>query len=357
VVLLQLVITAWMILISIGFLIINFSNMKYEDDNEKSNYDYCPRVLIILPVKGLDFEFEKNLESLINQDYKNFKIVASIDDESDPAVEILKKYHIPYIIADTECNNCSGKVRAIKAVLNKFKDADVYVIADSDIRVEKTWLRNLINPLLNKEIGISTTFPSFYPEGGFWTKVKMVWGLVGESMMSSQLTRFAWGGSLAFRKDLIDDTFMQKFEGNISDDIAILRIAKDKGLKIHYAKNSRVNVHSDDDFKKFFEWSNRQTALSIKGSEKVFIFGIIYYFAMIFLILASLVLAYKVSLWYLIFLAIPLLISLNNYRKVVKRSLIVIPITFFLFFFYPINLLIGNSKKEITWRGRSYRLR
>jgi Glycosyltransferases, probably involved in cell wall biogenesis len=79
-----------MILISIGFLIINFSNLKYQDESEKSNYDYNPKVLVILPVKGLDFEFEKNLESLINQDYKNFKIVASIDDENDPAAEILK---------------------------------------------------------------------------------------------------------------------------------------------------------------------------------------------------------------------------------------------------------------------------
>ena len=355
--LILIIITVFMLLFSLGFIVINFSNTKYSDGDILPDGNYNPKVLIILPVKGLDFEFEKNLASLKNQDYSNYRILASVDSEDDPAVEVLKKNEIPYIIARSECKQCSGKVRAIKAALERLEDADVIVIADSDIRAERDWLRNLVAPLAIQEVGISTTFPSFYPEGGFWTKVKMVWGLVGESMMSSELTRFAWGGSLAFRRDLIDSEFMRKFEGNISDDIAILRIAKERGFKIHYAKNSRVNVHSDDDFRKFFEWSNRQTALSISGSKKVFIFGMIYYFAMIFLILGSIIFAFEISPWYLLFLLIPLLISFNNYKRVVKRSLSVIPISMFLFFFYPVNLIIGYWKKEINWRGRSYKLR
>jgi len=110
------------------------------------------------------------------------------------------------LVAKGKCSACSGKSRAIAYALRRFKDYEIYVIVDSDVMAKRDWLSKLIAPLSNQGIGISTTFPTFVPvDHSLWSYVKMVWGLVGKSLMSSRLTRFGWGGSLAFKRDIVDE--------------------------------------------------------------------------------------------------------------------------------------------------------
>ena len=98
---------------------------------------------------------------------------------------------------------------------------DAYVIADSDIFVKESWLSDLVAPLNNKNVGLSATFPYFSAKTGFWSRVKMIWGFVGQGMMESKTLRFGWGGSLAFRRDLLDEQDFDHLCGALSDDMAI----------------------------------------------------------------------------------------------------------------------------------------
>lgn len=55
-----------------------------------------PGVSILRPLKGLDNNLFENLESTFTQEYPNFEILLSVDDESDQALgvvrELLQKY-------------------------------------------------------------------------------------------------------------------------------------------------------------------------------------------------------------------------------------------------------------------------
>ncbi|MDE1860037.1 MAG: glycosyltransferase family 2 protein, partial [Candidatus Micrarchaeota archaeon] len=175
----------------------------------KSSSRFRPRTLIIVPCKGKDLGIEQNLKSLMNQDYKNYKVIAVVDSKKDPAIPYIKRSKINLLISDFKSERASGKVRAILTALKLNKGFDVYVIADSDVNAKRYWLRNLVEPLSDRSVGISTSYPKFIPVGGFWSKVKSVWGFVGEGMMESKLTRFGWGGSLAFRSDLLDNYAMK----------------------------------------------------------------------------------------------------------------------------------------------------
>lgn len=354
-----IVILLFDVLVSIGLLIIKIGRFGYKKEQKlfESITGLSPRTIVILPVKGIDYQMEMNIQSLQQQSYKNYSIVAVADNNSDPAVQVLKNCGIDYILSEEECQGCSGKVRAIYSALRRFRDYDIYVIADSDIRVDREWLSNLVKPLINRGYGISTTFPKFYPEAGFWSTFKMYWGLIGESMMESHVTRFAWGGSLAFRKDLLDENGLREFSSALSDDIAILRIARRKGLKVAYVKDAVVEIHSPDDFSTFLEWSNRQTALSIHGDRKIFLYGMIYYASASFMIISSLslvLLGYYVLL--ILFIPVILIAYINNKNAPVRKSNFII-YNILLYFFYLYNLLSGFRKKDITWRGRTYSLR
>ncbi len=343
-------------LISIGLLIIRIGKIQIKKENAEFIYEYNPKVLVIIPARGTDYEMSENLKSIKNQSYNNYEIVAVIDDLNDKALDQIKANNMNFILSNANCNNCSGKVKAIYSALLKFKDFQCYVIADSDIRVDRDWLKNLIKPLSNNEYGISTTFPKFYPEKGFWSHFKMYWGMIGESMMESKITRFAWGGSLAFRNDLLNDEDLIEFSNSIADDISLLKIAKRKGLKVAYVSEARVNIHSPDDFSTFLEWSNRQTALSIYFSNSVFVFGMIYYCLAAFLIISSIAMTIIGYYFFIILLAPIFYVSYDNYRKAPVKDSLFLLYNFFLYFFYIYNLISGKQKKTIMWRGRRYKL-
>ncbi len=338
-------------LISAGFIFIGLH--KSTDDDIKN--DYYPKTLVILPCRGIDYSLYDNLNSIKNQNYNNFKLICAVDDENDEALKIIKKLGIEYIISDYPCKNCSGKVKAISTAINKFNDYDAYVIADSDIYVKNNWLINLIMPLKNKDAGLSTTFPYFIPKNGFWSKIKEVWGFVGMGLMESKLTRFGWGGSLAFKKELIEDR-LNFFSEHISDDIALTKIAKNKNLKIYYTKSSMPYVNSPEDFKDFFEWSNRQTALSISADRRIYYYGLLFHGSYIFLFLSAILMGIFYNYLFFLFLIPAILYITNILKRLIKIKFVNVIAAIILPEIYLINLLIANRMKCIKWRGRKYNI-
>lgn len=346
------------ILLAIGLLSTYFSKRDYlKDPARRVDESPRPTALVILPVKGIDYEMEKNFLSIQSQDYSSYDILSVVDDESDPSIEILKKLNVNYIVSDSTCRRCSGKVKAIHSALSNYRDYKYYAVADSDIRVKPNWLSSLLKPLSDPEVGVTTTFPVFYPRAGFWSKLKMYWGLVGQSMMESKLTRFVWGGSMCFRRDILDDASLSQFSNSISDDVAILRIVKGKGLRVVYVPNAQPEVHSIDNFSIFKEWSIRQTALSIDSSRRVFSFGMLYYLVSVYLLLSSVILGAFHDFQFLIFLIPFVFSSISSFRKLPIKVPYFLLITFVLQFVYLANLVTGLASKKITWRGTSYTLR
>ena len=255
---------AYIIFTTITFLLMLALDLRHFFENKKKRREkvpYEPKVLVIIPCRGRDLTLERNLDSIKHQKYGAFSIIAVVDKEDDSAIPLIKRTGINFIVSNGPRGTSSGKMSAILAAINKFS-YEIYVIADSDIEVDQFWLKNLVAPLYDKGIGISTMFPYFNPVGGFWSKVKMVWGFVGESLLESESSRFGWGGSLAFRKALIDKWFVNlatNTKYGVSDDICITMAAKRKHLKIAYTNASQPIVNSNERFHNFVEWANRQT--------------------------------------------------------------------------------------------------
>lgn len=339
-------------LVFLGFFLISVSRHREPVFSESEDLN----VLVILPCKGVDLKLEDNIRRIRNQAYPNYSVIAVVDDEEDPAVEYLRNQNVDIQITSSECTGCSGKVRAIATVFEKHMDCDVYAVVDSDATVGKNWLRKLVAPLNEKETGVSTTFPVFVPDGGIWSVFKAVWGMVGSGMMESRLTRFVWGGSMAFRSDIIDDAALKEFKTMVSDDVAIMNIAKKKSGKIVYVKSAAPLVHSPDDFGTFFEWANRQTALSVSGSHRILLYGLIFYSLQIFLMVSTLLLAGFVYLPLAVFLVPFFITAFKNVRKGVKRRASIFAVSFVMPFFYFVNLIIAGRMSSINWRGNVYRL-
>lgn len=347
-----LIFLIFLILSSLFFLIIQIIG----GSEPVSKGNPIGRVLVMIPCKGTDLTLDETFRSLKNQDYDNYEILCIVDDLKDPALEYIAKAGLKFAVSDYECIGCSGKVRALCTAIQQSPHFDIYVIADSDIIVKRNWLRSLISPLSDESTGLSTTFPLFVPDHKFWSQFKSAWGMVGHSMMKSRRTRFGWGGSLAFRKELIQGS-MDQFCSSVSDDVALSKICSQKGKKIEYVEEATPDVIVREDFSKFNEWANRQVALSVSSGGGVLEYGLAYFMGQSFLIVSAICLSLSFTPLSLILL-LPFVTQSWRYRKFHGKIGFYIPfIEFMLPFMYTYNLLHSVKQDKIEWRGSTYTLR
>jgi cellulose synthase/poly-beta-1,6-N-acetylglucosamine synthase-like glycosyltransferase len=311
--------------------------------------------LVMVPCKGIDYTMDENLKSLLNQEYENYDIIAIVDSQEDPAVRIIEGNKIDYIISNFNSKG-SGKVRALSTALRDYGKYEAYVIADSDIVVDKNWLETVLQPLTDPQFGLSTSFPYFEPKGGFWSKFKTVWGFVGLGMMQSDITVFGWGGTLAFRRDFLTDSDLKFFSNAISDDMALTEICKNKGQKIAFANKCKVSVNSPDNYEIFKEWSIRQTSLLLSRTPKAYGMGILLYGSSALLIIGSLFLSLFISPLFLIFYLPLILNQWKMYSRLRDKKIVYFLIQIIIPFFYVWNLRKASKNMTITWRGSEYNL-
>jgi ceramide glucosyltransferase len=123
--------------------------------------NFAPPVTILKPLCGLDRDTYENLTSFCQQNYPTYQIIFAVREADDPCVAIVQKLirlspdlDLQLVIDDRDIganpkvNNLANAVRYAKY--------DVLVIADSDIRVESDYLRQIVQPLRHPLVGVVT---------------------------------------------------------------------------------------------------------------------------------------------------------------------------------------------------------
>ena len=104
------------------------------------------RVVVFCPCKGTDPEFEKNIQSIIDQEYPHYCVQFIVDSENDPAYATLQSFGVNILVAGRTADR-GQKVHNLASAVTRRDDADIYVFCDSDARFPQNWLSRLIAPL------------------------------------------------------------------------------------------------------------------------------------------------------------------------------------------------------------------
>lgn len=176
--------------------------------------DHLPPVTIFKPVHGMEERLEENLESFFQQDYPDYEIIIGARIEDDPAILLAKKIAQRYrhIKSRTVASGPPEWPNAKVFTLNKMiplSRNDFFVISDSDVRVDRDFLRNVIPPLSDHKLGLVTCLYRGDPASDFWSflealgmSVEMPSGVVTADMLEG--IRFALGPAVALRRDSLD---------------------------------------------------------------------------------------------------------------------------------------------------------
>lgn len=173
-----------------------------------------PPVTIFKPVHGMEARLEENLESFFQQDYPDYEIIIGARSEDDPAIQLAKKIaqRHPQIksrmVASGPPEWPNAKVFTLDKMIPLSRN-DFFVISDSDVRVDRDFLRNVIPPLFDQKLGLVTCLYRGDPASDFWSflealgmSVEMPSGVVTADMLEG--IRFALGPAVALRRDSLN---------------------------------------------------------------------------------------------------------------------------------------------------------
>ncbi len=127
------------------FLLQTYNNFRYAlAKYKKKRLWHKLQVALIVPCKGLDSDFQKNVASFFNQDYENYRLWFVVADQSDPAYNELcklkdqlsqtcKAREVQIFIAG-QAKSCSQKIHNLLYCYQRISDdIDILAFADSDI--------------------------------------------------------------------------------------------------------------------------------------------------------------------------------------------------------------------------------
>lgn len=223
-----------------------------------------PPATVIVPVKGPDEGLRQNLAALAAQDYPDFELVVTAATASDIPAGVLPS-GVKVAVGRTGDPEASEKIRNLLAgVRASQKRSQVLAFADSDGMVGSGWLRALAAPLAEPGTGAATGYRWHVPEpAGCWPLLRSVWDAVAAGSLGPGGNRFAWGGSMAIRKDTFFEARVADFwKTAVSDDYALSAAVRRAGLRIAFAPGAMAASAERVSARGFFRWARRQLVLT-----------------------------------------------------------------------------------------------
>lgn len=219
------------------------------------------RVVVFCPCKGTDPEFEKNVQSVLDQDYPNYSVQFIVDSENDPAYTTLERFGVDILVAGRTADR-GQKVHNLAFAVARCDDADIYVFCDSDARFPQSWLSRLIAPLDRTNI---TTGYRWYaaPRFHFPTLMRSAWNASSVSILGDHERNFAWGGSTAiYRETFVRLKVLEAWRGSVSDDYAITRAAQAANTRIIFVPECLIPSYGECTMPELLEFSTRQIIIT-----------------------------------------------------------------------------------------------
>jgi ceramide glucosyltransferase len=172
---------------------------------------FMPPASIVKPVRGLDHEAYENFASFCRLDYPEYEVVFAVSDTDGQVCAVIEKLRAEFpkcsirMITEVPCLGTNDKVNNLCQLVQEAK-YDFIVMSDSDVRVGPDYLRQVIAPFADPEVGAVTAFFKSLSAGNLASNL----GALGMYMDSAPAAlvakkiegkmRFAFGWTMATSK-------------------------------------------------------------------------------------------------------------------------------------------------------------
>jgi ceramide glucosyltransferase len=207
------------------------------------DFDFAPPISNLKPVRGLDPEAYENYASFCRQDYPNYELIFCVGDRNDPAVPVLEQLIRDFperrirLLFGSGRSAINDKVAKLVRMVNEAEN-EFLVISDSDVRVEPNYLRTVVAPLSDPEVGCVTCFyVSIHDEtlAQHLQSIGMYSDFYPGILVARQLDgiKFTLGPTIVTtRAHLAGFGGYEAIENKPADDLLVGRLIAQQGLKV-----------------------------------------------------------------------------------------------------------------------------
>ena len=316
-----------------------------------------PPVTILKPVHGMEPRLLENLESFFCQNYPDFEIVFGAREAGNEALQVVAELRRRYpavkckVVLSGPPEWPNAKVFSLEKMIAASAN-DYLIISDSDVQVGPDFLRNIVPPLLDRQVGLVTCIYQGVPAPSFTSglealgmSVEMSSGVIVADMLEGM--RFALGPVMATRRDALEKIGgIRATADYYSDDFVLGNLVWAAGYKVVLSHYIVRHVLVPQSFVRTFGHQLRWMK-STRFSRPLGHFGSGLTFAVPFGVLGFIA---AVMLGYPIFGGALLVASLLNrmiQSLVVGWGITQDPRALHYFWLYPLRDLFGF----ITWAG------
>jgi ceramide glucosyltransferase len=169
-------------------------------------------VTVLKPLHGEDTQLYENLYSFCAQRHPCFQIIFGIRDPADPAIAVVRRLVAEFpqadiaLVVDPSVSGSNFKVSNLENMVPLAKH-DIFVIADSDMRVGPDYLVAVTAPLADAGIGLVTCLYRGRPVGGLCSRLGAMFvnhgflpsALIGEDVRPGDA---CFGATMTLRRDI-----------------------------------------------------------------------------------------------------------------------------------------------------------
>lgn len=164
------------------YTIISFKRLpKLESINQQQDAiirDEFPKVSVILPARNEEKYIAKCLDSLLNQSYPNFEIIAINDSSSDGTDEIIQRYHIlnsKVVAINAESKQEEGWIGKNWACYQGYLNStgEIFLFTDADTVHSSSTMSLAVTYLIKQNLDALTAIPRILSEEDILMKITL----------------------------------------------------------------------------------------------------------------------------------------------------------------------------------------
>ncbi len=233
--------------------------------NRSAAVPFHPKAAIVLAVRGSDPALVENMSALLDQDYPEFRLFIIVDSEQDSAwpdvrrLQALAPQRIDTLVLRNHLPTCSLKCSSLGEAVEQIDESfEVIAFLDGDAPPHRTWLRELIEPLANPAIGVTTGNRWYTPSQCSWgAMVRYFWN--AGAVVQVWLNGIVWAGSMAMRREVIDRVeLVAAWRKSLSVDGTVKRQIRKSRLRPKFVPSIIMPNRENITISNFTPWSERQ---------------------------------------------------------------------------------------------------
>lgn len=196
-----------------------------------------PVIEVLVPIKGVLPQSKEILETLLTQDYPNYHVTFILENQLDPAVDLVREFcstygHVSIFFSGT-ATGCGQKNFGLsKAISQLGSDVEILAFCDSSNAANDSWLARITEPVRSRAFEVCTTFRSFSPgKVNIAGICQAMYATTVFSLMT--VTPKPWGGATVIRKRTFDSlNVAELWLRTVVDDLVLGNILNRANVKI-----------------------------------------------------------------------------------------------------------------------------